>query len=130
MVVKLDGTAFGGCGGFRKKQEGRITDGDLVAEGENAFRDRDTIDEGAGGRVEIANRETAGSFGDRAMLRGDSRLFEADGICRIAADRESSGDGKRGVLPGTADDGESWGHDLGSGGWTDAFRLRVEILTR
>jgi hypothetical protein len=54
-------------------------------------------------------------------LRSDGGVFEADGIGRVAPDGEGSGDGKAGIFPGAADDGESWGHDLGSGGWTAAL---------
>ena len=46
------------------------------------------------------------------MMRSYRGIFEADSIGRIAAKRERIGDGKAGVFPGTADDGESWGHDL------------------
>src|SRR5258708_35214494 len=51
VLVELHGAAFGGCGGFGKKEEGGIADGDLVAKGENAFGDRNAVDEGAGGGV-------------------------------------------------------------------------------
>ena len=115
VLVELDGAAFGGCGGFGKKEEGGITDGDLVAEGENTFGDRNAVDEGAGGGVEIAQGEATGRLGDGTMTRSYRGIFEADGIGRIAAKRERSGDGKAGVFPGTADDGESWRHDLGLG---------------
>ena len=47
VVVELDGTAFGVCGGFCEKEEGRIADGDLIAESEHSFGDGDAVDEGA-----------------------------------------------------------------------------------
>jgi hypothetical protein len=115
VIVELYGTTFGGGGGFRKKEEGRISDGDLVAEGENAFADGNAIDEGARGRVQIAQGEATGRFDDRTVLRGYSGIFEADCIGWVAADREGSGDGKGGVFPLSADDGESWEHDWGLG---------------
>ena len=49
------------------------------------------------------------------MMRSHRGIFEADSIGRIAAKRKRIGDGKAGVFPGTADDGESWRHDLGLG---------------
>jgi len=49
----------------------------------------------------------------------------------IAAKRERIGDGKAGVFPGTADDGESWSTIWGSGGRSGrAFLLRAGIVTR
>jgi hypothetical protein len=130
VVIKLDRTALGSCCGLGKKEEGRLADGDLVTEGENAVGDGNAVDVGAGGRVQIAQREAAGRFGNGAMLGSDSRIFQPDGVGRIAADGKSSGDGKTGVFPGAADDGDSWSQVWDSRDWSEALRLRVGILSR
>jgi len=113
VIVKLDGTAFGGCRRFRKKQKGRITDGNLIAEGEHALGNWNTVDVSAGGRVQIAQQEAAGAFGNRTMLGCHGRVFQPDSVGRIAPNGESSGDGKAGVFPAAADDGDSWSQVLG-----------------
>lgn len=115
MLIELHGTALSACGGFGKKEEGRITDGDLIPKGKHALADRNAVDERAGGRIEIAQGEAAGGFRDGAMLRSDGRILKAHGAGRVAPDGDASGDRKAGVFPGTADDGESWGHVLGLG---------------
>lgn len=76
-----------GAGSFHLKEKERAAHRELIPRRENSVFDRDAVDEGARGGVQVGEYEAFAEARDAAMPGGDSRIIEANWIGRIAPNR-------------------------------------------
>src|ERR1700737_2527546 len=91
-IVKLHRAECRGSCAFHLKEEQGTANGDLIAGTEDALLDGNAVDERAGRGVQVSEQEAFILAGDLAVEGRDRRIFDANWIGGVSADRQRRGE--------------------------------------